>query len=209
MLRAALVAVVGLHFALLAASLPDYMVGVDSAFHVALARQYGEHGAFFWDAIHYGPAHRPNLQGPAMHVAIGLLGRLLGGSGDDYIRANALLGLGQWCAAIATVVFFARRCGATARRSSPRPRSRAARSRRARTALGSRRAGCSSRRRAIHFFVARRLALATAATALACYAHLGGFVTALLGVAVAALLTRRLRDLVVVAAGVAVVTAPY
>jgi len=28
---------------------------LDSAFHVALARQYAEHGTFWWDTIHYGP----------------------------------------------------------------------------------------------------------------------------------------------------------
>jgi hypothetical protein len=209
-LRAGVIAVVGLHLALLLAALPDYMVSVDSAFHVALARQYAEHGPFFWDTIHYGPAHRPNLQGPALHLAIGLLGRLLGGTGDDYVRANAILGLAQWVAAIATVVFFARRLGGD----------RAALL--AVSALaggafvsGSYRVGIPSGWMfiltpwAIHFFLAGHLALAVLATALACYMHLGGFVTAPLGVAAAALLARRLRDLMVVAAGVVLLTSPY
>ena len=111
MLRACTLAVVGLHLALLVPALADWMVSVDSAFHVALARQFAEHGTFWWDTIHYGPAHRPNLQGPALHLAIGLLGRILGGTGDDYVTANALLGLAQWLAAMGTVVFFARRLG--------------------------------------------------------------------------------------------------
>src|SRR5262245_19787339 len=209
-LRACTVAIVGLHVVLLVAALPDWMVSVDSAFHVALARQFAEHGTFWWDAIHYGPAHRPNLQGPALHLAIGLLGRVLGGTGDDYVRANALLGLAQWLAAMATVVFFARRLGGD----------RAALLAVAALAggafvSGSYRVGIPSGWMfiltpwAIHFFLVGRLALAVTATALACYMHLGGFVTAPLGVAVAALLTRRLRDLAIVAAGVVLLTAPY
>ncbi len=100
-------ALVALHFSVLVAAFPDIMVTNDSAFHVALARQYAEHGTYFWDTIHYAPAHRPNLQGPAVHMATGLLGRLLGGSGDDYVRANVLLALAGWLAAVGTVVFCA------------------------------------------------------------------------------------------------------
>src|SRR5215468_256512 len=98
-MRLATLIVVGLHLLLLVAALPDSMVSVDSAFHTALARQYGEHGIYFWDTIHYAPAHRPNLQGPALHLAIGVLGRLLGGTGDDYVLANAILGVLCWLAA--------------------------------------------------------------------------------------------------------------
>jgi hypothetical protein len=209
-LRAAIIAVIGLHLALLVAALPDWMVSVDSAFHVALARQYAEHGAFWWDTIHYGPAHRPNLQGPALHLAIGLLGRILGGTGDDYVRANALLGLAQWLAAMATVVFFARREG-----GDRAPLLAVAAVAGGAFVSGSYRVGIPSGWMfiltpwAIHFFLAGRLALAVTATALACYMHLGGIVTAPLGVAVAALLTRRLRDLGVVAVAVALLTAPY
>lgn len=46
MLRACTVAVIGLHLALLVPALVDWMVSVDSAFHVALARQFAEHGTF-------------------------------------------------------------------------------------------------------------------------------------------------------------------
>jgi hypothetical protein len=209
-LRAATIAVVLLHLALLAASLPDYFVGPDSAFHVALARQYGEHGSFYWDSIHYAPAHRPNLQGPALHVAIASLGRLLGGEGDDYVRANALIGLAGWLAAVLTVAFFARRYGGErAMLLAVAALSGGA------FVSGSFRVNIPSGWMfvvtpwAIHFFLERRLALATGVAALACYTHLGGFLTAPIGLAVAALLAGRLRDLVRVGLGVVVLTAPY
>ncbi|HEY8517094.1 MAG TPA: hypothetical protein VIS07_16405 [Candidatus Binatia bacterium] len=108
-LRVATWALVALHGALLAAALGDYRVSVDSAYHVALARQYAEHGAYFWDDIHYAPAHRPNLQGPAVHVAIALVGRMLGGDGDAYVLANALIALAGWLAAVLTLLHFTRR----------------------------------------------------------------------------------------------------
>jgi hypothetical protein len=206
----AVAAILGLHLLLLLLALPDLMVGPDSAFHVALARRYAEHGAFFWDTIHYAPAHRPNLQGPALHVAIGVLGRLLGGTGDDYVRANAILAVAGWSAAAGTVVFFARRLGGTLAAVVA-------------TALftGSMFASGSFRVNipsawmfvvtpwAIHYFLLRRLALATGLTALACYTHLGGFLTAPVGVAAAALLVRRPRDLARTGLGVAAFTAPY
>lgn len=46
---------------------------------------------------------------------------------------------------------------------------------------------------AIHFFVTDQLILATVVTSMACYAHLGGFLTAPVGIAVAAALERRWR----------------
>jgi len=209
-LRRLTAALVGLHLALLLAALPDYMVSNDSAFHVALARQYAEHGVYFWDTIHYAPAHRPNLQGPALHVAIGVLGRALGGTGDDYVRANALLAVAGWAAAVGTVAFFASRFGgdlaallAVALFAGSM------------FASGSYRVNIPSGWMfvltpwAIHFFLERRLLLSTVLTALACYTHLGGFATAPLGLVIAALLAGRLRDLAATAAGVSVLTAPY
>jgi hypothetical protein len=209
-LRLATVAIVALHLGLLIASLPDYRVSSDAAFHTALGRQYGEHVVYFWDAVHYAPAGRPNLQGPGVHFLIGMLGRALGGSGDAYVRANALLGIACWLAAVATVAFFARRWGgdramllgvATFSGSA--------------FAAGSFYVNLPSGWMfvlvpwAIHFFVERHLALASIVTALACYTHLGGFATAPLGVAFVALLTRRWRDLAVTGLAVAVLTAPY
>src|SRR5262245_43209177 len=209
-MRQATLVVVALHLILLLAAVPDYMVSVDSAFHTALARQYGEHGTYFWDAIHYGPAHRPNLQGPALHMAIGFLGRLLGGTGDAYVLANALLGVACWLAAVCTAVFFARRFG-----SDRAGLFAAAMLGGAGFAAGSFRVNIPSgwvfvlTPWAIHFFLERRLALAIACTALACYTHLGGFVTAPFGLLVAALLARRLRDLVITGVAVVLITTPY
>jgi hypothetical protein len=209
-IRAATWAIVALHGALLAAAIPDYRVSVDSAYHVALARQYGEHGTYFWDDIHYAPAHRPNLQGPAVHVVVALLGRALGGEGDDVVLANALVALAGWVAAVVTLLHFARREGGD------------------RAALlavavftGSAFASGSFSVNipsgwlfvvtpwAIDAFLRRRSALAAALTALTCYVHLGGFLTAPFGLVLAALLTRRVRELARVAIAVVVLTAPY
>jgi hypothetical protein len=209
-IRLALAAVVALHLALLAASLGDYRVSVDSAYHVALARQYGEHGTYWWDDIHYAPAHRPNLQGPAVHVAVGAIGRVLGGTGDDYVRANAIVGLLGWLAAVVTLAHFARREGGD------------------RAALlavaaftGSAFASASFSVNlpsgwlfvvtpwAIDAFLRGRSIAATLLATVACYTHLGGFLTAPFGLVVAALLQRRFAALLRVAVGVACLTAPY
>ncbi len=210
MIRLATGAIVALHLLLLAASLGDYRVSVDSAYHVALARQYGEHGSYWWDDIHYAPAHRPNLQGPAVHVAVGVLGRLLGGTGDDYVRANAIIALLGWLGAVATVLHFARREGGE------------------RAALlavaaftGSAFASASFSVNlpsgwlfvltpwAIDAFLRGRLVAATLLASLACYTHLGGFLTAPFGLFVAALAQRRFGALLRVAVGVTCLTAPY
>src|ERR671922_2046969 len=108
--RAALwltIAIVALHAIPLAASLRDYRVSVDSGYHVSLARWYAEHHSAWWDSINFQPRGRPNLQGPALHVAIALLGRVLGGTGNDYVLANAILALAQWLCAVFTVWYFA------------------------------------------------------------------------------------------------------
>ncbi len=99
------------NFALLALSLGDWRVSIDSGYHISLAEWYAHHGAAWWDHINYGPRGRPNLQGPALHLAIASLGALLGGRPADFILANAFLALAQWTAAIATVWFFTRRLG--------------------------------------------------------------------------------------------------
>ncbi len=104
-------ALLALHGILFLITLPDYFVSIDSGYHVSLARWYGEHGTAWWDHINYGPSGRPNLQGPLMHMAVGYLGRVLGGDGMDYVHANAVLALLQWVAAMFTAWFFARRCG--------------------------------------------------------------------------------------------------
>lgn len=210
MIRAATWLLVGLHLALLAAALGDYRVSVDSAYHAALARQYGEHGSYFWDDLHYAPAHRPNLQGPAVHLAVAAIGRLRGGTGDDYVAANAIVALLGWLAAIGTLIHFARREGGD----------RAALLGVAVLAGSAFASGSFSVNLpsgwlfvltpwAIAAFLADRpLATALLASA-ACYTHLGGFLTAPLGLVVAAALTGRWRALVRTGLAVTVLTAPY
>jgi len=210
MIRTATWLLVGLHLVLLAAALGDYRVSVDSAYHVALARQYGAHGSYFWDDLHYAPAHRPNLQGPAVHLAVAAIGRVLGGSGDDYVTANAIVALLGWLAAIGTLIHFARREGGD------------------RAALlgvavlsGSAFASGSFSVNlpsgwlfvvtpwAIAAFLEGRTLAAALLASVACYTHLGGFLTAPLGLLVAALLTGRWRALVRTGLVVVVLTAPY
>lgn len=208
--RTALALILGLHAGLLVSTLTDYRVSIDSGYHVSLARYYAEHGTVFWDHINYGPAGRPNLQGPALHLAIGLLGRVLGGSGDAYVLANALLAVLQWAAAMWTVVFFARRFGGD------------------RAALFGATLLSGSVASAIpfsigipsgwvfivtpwaiHFFLKEKLWASTLFLTLGIYSHLGGLATAPVGVLLAALLTRRWRSLLVVGAATALLSAPY
>jgi hypothetical protein len=105
--------IIGLNAALLVYALPDYRVSIDSGYHISLARWYAEHGSAWWDHINWGSDGRPNLQGSALHIAIAILGRLLGGTANAYIYilANAILAITQWLVAILTVWYFARRLG--------------------------------------------------------------------------------------------------
>ncbi len=101
-------AIIGVNALLLIVSLTDYRVSIDSGYHISLARWYAAHGIAWWDHINFGPTGRPNLQGPALHVAIALLGRILGNTPDSFILANAILGVAQWAGAILTALYFAR-----------------------------------------------------------------------------------------------------
>lgn len=208
--RRATVVLLALHGSLLLVTLPDYFVSIDSGYHVSLARWYGEHLTAWWDHINFGPVGRPNLQGPLMHMAVGYLGRVLGGAGMDYVRANAILAFLQWVAAMFTVWFFARRCGsdwaalfAVALLSG------------ALFPSISFAVGIPSgwiflfSAWAVWFFVTERLALATLFTTAAIYTHLGGYAMAPVAIFVAAVLTRRWKALVIVGVATAVLTAPY
>jgi hypothetical protein len=104
---AAALLVLSVHGALLLATLGDWRVTIDSAYHVSLARAWGEHGLVPWDHINFGPGGRPNLQGPLMYLVIGGLGRAMGGAGRDYVLANAIVAAAQWAAAMATAAVFA------------------------------------------------------------------------------------------------------
>ncbi|HEX4129231.1 MAG TPA: hypothetical protein VHZ24_04260 [Pirellulales bacterium] len=178
-----------------------------------MARQYGEHGIYYWDAIHYAPAHRPNLQGPAMHMVLGCLGRIFGGRGDDYILANAVMGLACWTTAMFTAVCFARReAGDVAGLLA------------AAVLSGGVQAAASFSMNlpvywmflatcwAIYFFLQGATVVSAILLSLACYCHLAGFVTAPAGMFVAAMLSpaaRPYRRLVVALAIAAVLTAAY
>lgn len=200
----------GLNFILLAASIGDYRVSIDSGYHVALAEWYAHHGAAWWDHINYGPVGRPNLQGPALHIAIAVLGSFLGAQPSDFILANAILAVAQWCAAIGTSFYFARRIGGDVAAMF------------AVVLLAG--SGFSSASFyvgvpsgwifiaipwAVYFFLNDRLLLATLATTLGCYAHLGGFVTAPLALLIAAIIEGRWRALAKVGIATAILTLPY
>jgi hypothetical protein len=203
-------AILLLNFALLVWSLPDYRVSIDSGYHISLAEWYAAHGSGWWDHINFGPGGRPNLQGPALHIAIAILGTLLGGSPDSFILANAMLAIEQWAAAMLTALYFARRLGGDiAAMFAVALLAGSA------FAAGSFYVGIPSGWLfisipwAIHFFLEDRLILATLITSLACYTHLGGFLTAPVGIAVAAAVERRWRALAKVAVATAILTAPY
>ena len=206
----AAILILSIHGALLLSTLRDWRVTLDSGYHVSLARAYGEHGLVTWDHINFGPAGRPNLQAPLMYLVIGGLGRAMGGTGGDYVLANAIVAAMQWAAAMATAAFFALSLGgewamliAAALLSG------------AGFAASSFAVGIPSGWLfilipwAIHFFLRRRLVLATIVTSAAIYVHIAGLVTAPLGIALAAILSRRWRDLVLVAIATAIISAPY
>ena len=199
-----------MHGALLLSTLRDWRVTLDSGYHVSLARAYGEHGLVPWDHINFGPTGRPNLQAPLMYMVIGGLGRAMGGTGGDYVLANAIVAAMQWAAAMATAAFFALLLGgewamliAAALLSG------------AGFAASSFAVGIPSGWLfilipwAIHFFLRRRLVLATIVTSAAIYVHIAGLVTAPLGIVLAAVLSRRWRDLVLVGIATAIISAPY
>jgi hypothetical protein len=203
-------AILLLHGSLLAVTIADYRVTIDSAYHVSMGRCYGEHGLVPWDYVNFGPRGRPNLQGPLLHGAIGGLGRLLGGRGDDYVRANAILAVIQWAAAMGTAAFFAFWLGgelamllAVALLSG------------AAFAAASFTVGIPSgwlfifTPWAIWFVLKDRLVLAAVAAALAIYSHIGGYLTAPLGIVIAAICARRWQQLLKCGALVAALTLPY
>ncbi len=202
--------ILGVNLVLLLYSISDYRVSIDSGYHISLARWYAEHGSAWWDHINFGPGGRPNLQGPGLHIAIAIIGRILGGTADAFILANSLLAVTQWSAAILTAWYFARRLGddvaamfAVALLAGSA------------YASGSFYVGIPSGWLfitipwAIHFFLADQLIAATILTSLACYTHLGGFLTVPVGIAIAALLQRRWRALAIVGIATTILTSPY
>lgn len=208
--RATAFAVLALNFAMLALSLGDWRVSIDSGYHVSLAEWYARHGAAWWDHINYGPRGRPNLQGPALHMAIAVLGLLMGGKPHNFIFANALLALAQWTAAMATVWYFTRRYGdEIAAMLAVVLVAGAA------FASASFYVGIPSgwvfiaAPWAIYFFLRDRWIVAALIVTLGCYTHLGGFAVLPFGVLIAAAMERRWRRLIAVGIVSAVLTAPF
>jgi hypothetical protein len=199
-----------INFVLLALSLGDWRVSIDSGYHISLAEWYAHHGTAWWDHINYGPRGRPNLQGPALHYAIAILGTLLGGSPNDFILANSILALAQWTAAIATVWFFTRRIG-----SEVAAMLAVAIVAGAALASASFYVGVPSGwifiavPWAIYFFLLDRWIFAALIVTLGCYMHLGGFLVVPAGVLIAAVMERKWRRLIEVGVISAILTAPY
>lgn len=202
--------VIGLHALLLLAMIPDYFADNDLGFHISLARQYAEHGTYFWDHLNWAPTGRPNLQGPALHFAVGTLGRVLGGTGDNYVLAFSLMAVLQWCVAVFTAVFFARKYGgdwagliAAALLTGGV------------WSAGSFFVGVPSgwifilTPWAIHFFLQDRPLAAALFCSLVMYVHLGGAPVAPFGVFLVAVVTRRWKGLLVTGTLTAVLTLPY
>jgi len=199
-----------LHFALIAASIFDYRVTIDSAYHISIARQWGEHWLVPWDTINFGPAGRPNLQGPLFQAMVGWLGRMIGGTGRDYLLANAVAAVAQWTAAIATAGFFALQLGGQWAAVFA-------------IALLSGAAFSSSSFAlgipsgwlfilsgwAAWFFLRGRTACAAIAASAAIYMHVAGFAMAPAVLLIAAVLTRRWTELFRAGLITAVLTAPY
>jgi hypothetical protein len=202
--------IVLVHFALLALSIPDYRVTIDSAYHVSMARIYSQHWLVPWDYLNFGPTGRPNLQGPLLYIVMAALGRMLGGNGNDFVLANAILSVTQWGAAVATVGFFAcQLSGAWALLLAIALFSGAG------FAATSFAVGIPSgwlfilTPWAIYFFMRGRVVLCALATTAAIYVHIGGSLTVPVGLAIAALLTGRWRTLFQVGVLTAILTAPY
>jgi hypothetical protein len=208
--RRALYCVVALHALLLLLMLPDYMADNDLGYHISIGRQYGEQGHYFWDHLNWAPTGRPNLQGPLLHYGIGLLGRLLGGEGDDYVLAFSLLAVLQWAVAVFTAVFFARRYGGDVAALIA-----------AALFTGSVWSaapffvGVPSgwifilTPWAIHHFLRDRYVVSAILTSAVVGVHLGGAAVAPLGVLLAAAFTRRWRGLVVTGLLTVILTTPY
>lgn len=208
--RRALVLVVALHLVLLLLMLRDYFADNDLGYHISLARQYAENGVYWWDYLNWAPTGRPNLQGPALHYAIGLLGRLTGGDGWAYINAFSILAVGQWAAAVFTAVFFARRFGGD----------------RAALFAGALLTGNVMSAApffvgvpsgwifvlsawAIHFFLEEKYVRAILFGTLTTYVHLGGAPVIGLGILLAALATRRWKGLLITGGFTVLLSSPY
>jgi len=208
--RRALTLVIALHAVLLLLMLRDYFADNDLGFHISLARQYAENNVYWWDSLNWAPTGRPNLQGPALHYAIALLGRLMGGDGWAYIHAFSILAVGQWAAAVFTAGFFARRFGGD---------------RAALFAVALLTGSVFSAAPffvgvpsgwifilsgwAIYFFLEQRYVEAILVGTLTTYMHLGGAPVVGLGILLAGLATRRWKGLLLTGGFTIILASPY
>ena len=208
--RRALVLVVALHLVLLLLMLRDYFADNDLGYHISLARQYAENGVYWWDYLNWAPTGRPNLQGPALHYAVGFLGRVMGGDGWAYIHAFSILAVVQWAAAVFTAAYFARRFGGD---------------RGALFAVALLTGSVMSAAPffvgvpsgwifilsawAIHFFLEKRYVRAILFGTLTTYVHLGGAPVIGLGILLAGLATRRWKGLILTGAVTILLSSPY
>lgn len=208
--RRALGLVIAIHAVLLLLMLRDYFADNDLGYHISLARQYAEHGTYWWDSLNWAPTGRPNLQGPALHYAIAGLGLLLGGGGWDYVHAFSILAVVQWAAAVFTAIYFARRFGGD----------------RAALFAGALLTGNIYSAAsffvgvpsgwifilsawAIYFFFEERYVLSALFGALVTYVHLGGAPVIGLGIVLAAVLTRRWKGLLLTGGLTVALASPY
>jgi hypothetical protein len=208
--RRALVLVIAIHAIFLLLMLRDYFADNDLGFHISLARQYAENGVYWWDSLNWAPSGRPNLQGPALHYAIAVVGRVLGGDGWAYVNAFSVLAVGQWVAAVFTAIFFARRFGGD------------------RAALFAAAllmgnvfsaapffVGVPSgwifilSAWAIWFFLEERYVLSILFGTLTTYVHLGGAPVIGLGILLAAIVTRRWKALLITGGFTVLLASPY
>jgi hypothetical protein len=208
--RIVLVLVVALHAIPLLLMLRDYFADNDLGYHISLARQYAERGFYWWDHLNWAPGGRPNLQGPALHYAIAVLGRLLGGEGWDYVYAFSFLAVAQWAAALFTAVFFARRFGGDLAALLA-----AALFTGNVFSAASFFVGVPSgwifilSAWTLHFFLEDRFVGAALFGALTTYMHLGGAPVVALGLILAGVLTRRWRGLLITGSAILVLASPY
>jgi len=208
--RHALAVLISAHAVLLIVMLRDYLADNDLGYHISLARQYAEHGFYWWDHLNWAPTGRPNLQGPALHYAIGSLGLILGGGGWDYVHAFSVLAIGQWATAVFTAFFFARRFGGDGA---------------ALLAVALLTGNVFSAASffvgvpsgwifilsawSIHFFLQERYIRSALLGALTTYVHLGGAPVIGLGLILAGVLTRKWRGLFGTGTLILALTSPY
>ncbi len=202
--------IVLLHLVLLALAIPDYRVTIDSAYHIALGREWAEHWPALWDRINYGPEGRPNLQGPLFQIAIGALGWTLGGAGADYVHANAILAVLQWLVAIGTAAVIAYKISGEWAALFAVSLITGAGFTSTSFAIGIPSGWVFIFTAwAIYYLVRERDIAAGLAASLAIYCHIGGFATAPLGMFAAATFSRRWRELIRAGVIAGVLTAPY